>query len=363
MSENPATVRVTETTLLGKVTGTDSTNETHLGLGIHGTDLGFLWDAGDDRVFSMFGDTYGEGWGGHGAGPRNADWRRNVLLSSRSRDLEGEGLVFDQGVVRRTRGGAAQVIRSSRMNIPRTNFPEHTLIPNGGITVDGVHYVHWMSVLIWLRGGRWRTFQAGIARSDDDGRTWTKPLRGRFPNLLGRSRFQVATFARETDPAAGDWVYLVGTSNGRHGSAYAARTRPDAVDRVSAYRYWDGADWQPRMDRAAPIFPGPVGEMSVAYHHGLKRWLAMHLDEDRAAIVVRSAESITGPWSAGEIAASGQQFPALYGGYLHPWFLDGDTIYWLMSQWAPYNVFLMRSRIALDVPERDTRSTGSTPLG
>ena len=48
-------------------------------------------------------------------------------------------------------------------------------------------------------------------------------------------------------------------------------------------------------------------------------------------------------WSAGEVAASGRDYPGLYGGYLHPWFLNGDRIYWLMSQWDPYNVFLMRT--------------------
>ncbi|GAB3624908.1 hypothetical protein GCM10027418_29930 [Mariniluteicoccus endophyticus] len=349
-------VRVFETTLLSKVTGAESTNETPHGLGILGTDLGFVWDAGHDRVFCMFGDTYGEGWGGHGAGPHNADWRRNVLVSSTSRDLEGGGFVFDQAVMR-PGGGAAQVIRTSRLNPPKVNFPEHTLIPNGGITVDGVHYVHWMSVLIWMAGGRWRTFQAGIARSDDDGRTWHKPLLGRFPNLLGRNRFQVATFARDDE-----WVYLIGTTNGRHGSAYLARMRPDEVDRVPAYRYWDGKDWTRSARAAAPIFNGPVGEMSVTFHTGMGKWLAMHLDEDQASIVLRSADQITGPWTAGEVAASAAQYPALYGGYIHPWFLGGDTIYWLMSQWAPYNVFLMKSRIGLTEPPIDTTSTGSTPL-
>lgn len=336
-------IKIGPTELLSKVTGVDSLNETHLTFGIHGTDLGFLWDAGQGRVFCMFGDTYGEGWQGPGAGPSSADWRRNVLLSSRSRDLDNEGLRFDSGLVRPARGGANQVIRSSRLNVPKVNFPEHTLIPNGGITVDGVHYVHWMSVMIWLKKGRWRTFQAGIARSDDDGRTWTKPLRGRFPNLLGRNRFQVGTFARDDQ-----WVYLLGTTNGRHGAAHLGRTRPGKVDDVSAYTFWDGTQWQTSQRRAAPIFPGPVGEASLAYHTGLQRWLCMHLDEDRSAIVLRSAAQITGPWTEGEVVVSGAEYPALYGGYLHPWFLDGDHLYWTMSQWAPYNVFLMKTPVSAE---------------
>lgn len=331
---------VGETRLLGKVTGGDSVNRTDERFAIHGTDLGIMWDAGGGRVFVMFGDTYGNGWGGHGAGPDHADWRCNTLLASATRDLEPDGLVLDRGLCRVRGGGASQAIPSMRANLPRLHFPEHTLIPNSGITVDGVHYVHWMSVLIWRGPGRWRTFQAGIARSDDDARSWTKPLAGRWWNLDGANRFQIGAFAR-----AADWVYLFGTTNGRFGPAYLARVGPDAVDRVAAYRYWNGTAWVPRPDAATPVISGPVGEMSVAYHRGVGRWLAMHLDEERSMIVLRSAEDVTGPWDEGVPVASAAEYPALYGGYLHPWHLDSDRIYWLMSRWAPYNVYLMSTTL------------------
>lgn len=335
-------VRVVDTTCLQQITGVGSVNATDRTFGIHGTDLGILWDAGDGRVFAMFGDTYGQGWGGHGAGPARAEWRTNALLSSRSTDLANDGLLFDSGVTRSGTNHAAQVIRRNRLNVPRVRFPEHTLIPNAGITVDGTHYVQWMSVTYWGKRGRWRTFQAGIALSGDDGRTWSKPLGGRWTNVFGRDRFQVGAFTRDDD-----WVYLFGTTNGRYGPAYLARVAPDRIARAKAYRYWTGAGWSSRQSNAEPVIAGPVGELSVAYHQGVGRWLALHLDEDRAAIVLRSAARITGPWSAGEVAASGQDHPGLYGGYLHPCFLDGDQIYWLMSQWHPYNVFLMRSRLAV----------------
>jgi hypothetical protein len=335
-------ISVGETTLLQQVTGAGSVNATDRAHQIHGTDLGILWDAGQGRVFVMFGDTYGAGWGGRGAGPGTADWRTNVLFASSTTDLEAEGLRLESAVSRVRRGGAAQAIRRHRFNLPRLRFPEHTLIPNSGITVNGIHHVHWMSVAFWRGGGRWRTFQAGVAVSRNDGRTWSKPLTGRWTNLLGRDRFQVGAFTRDHD-----WVYLVGTTNGRHGPAYLARVAPDRIARAAAYRYWDGRHWRRCQAHAAPIIDGPVGELSVAYHRGLGRWLALHLDEDRAAIVLRSAPRITGPWSAGVVAASGRDYPALYGGYLHPWFLDGDRIYWLMSQWDPYNVFLMRSTLSV----------------
>ncbi|OYO22015.1 hypothetical protein CGZ93_08815 [Enemella dayhoffiae] len=336
-----------ETTLLHKITGVDSINATGERFGIHGTDLGILWDAGPDadgrdRVFVMFGDTYGEGWGGHGAGPKQAHWRTNTLLSSSSTDLE-QGMHLERFLARASRPGATQAIRRNRLNVPKVPFPEHTLIPNSGVTVDGVHYVHWMSILLWQPAGRWRTFQAGIAVSRDDARTWQKPITGRWPNPFGSNRFQIGSFA--IDPADDAHVYLFGTTNGRWGPAYLARTPKDRVAQVPSYRYFDGRDWVRRSGRAAPLLGGNVGELSVEYHAGLGRWLAVHLDESQAAILVRTAPEITGPWDDGHVLASGVDHPGLYGGFLHPWALEGDSIYWLMSQWDPYNVFLMRSTI------------------
>ncbi|WP_035758329.1 DUF4185 domain-containing protein [Granulicoccus phenolivorans] len=338
-------VRVRSTELLSQVTGPIGINRTQERFGFTATDLGTMWDAGPgpdgrDRIFVLFGDTYGEGWGGHGAGPADADWRTNVLLSSSTLDLDRDGLVLE-AAVSRAGGGAAQLIRRSRLNLlPRVPFPEHTLIPNAGITVAGVHYVHWMSILKWGSGGRWRTFQAGIAASADDAQTWRKPLHGRWPNPLGRNRFQVGAFTRTEEH-----VYLFGTTNGRFGPAYLARVAPERVEWVADYEYFDGAGWSRSQAAAAPVIDGPVGELSVAFHRGLGCWLAVTLDEPRAAIVLRSAARITGPWSEPEVLAAGTDYPGLYGGFIHPWQLDGDSLYWLLSQWGPYNVFLMRSRL------------------
>lgn len=65
--------------LLAKVTGPGSINQTDIKYQVIGTDLGTMWDSGQGQVMVAFGDTYGQGWGGHGGGPRTADWRCNVL--------------------------------------------------------------------------------------------------------------------------------------------------------------------------------------------------------------------------------------------------------------------------------------------
>ncbi|MFC4002742.1 DUF4185 domain-containing protein [Prauserella oleivorans] len=327
-----ASVVPVQTTRVAQVTGAGTANRTDERFGIVATDLGILWDAGDGRVLVLFGDTYGEGWCGNGAGPGTADWRRNVLAYSTDTDL-ASGLSLD-GVVERPGGGACQVI-------PSGGGREVTVIPNGAIAVDGNHYVHYMSVREWGAPGRWRTNYAGIAVSRDGGHTWDKPRSARWSNRwTGTNRFQIGAFARD-----GEHVYLFGTTNGRYDDAYLARVLPSGLLDTGAYEYWDGSAWSRSERAAAPVFTGPVGEMSVGYNVHFGCWLMMHLDERRRGIVLRTAPELTGPWTDGDVVVSGDEFPAIYGGFLHPWSLDGPDLYYLVSQWGPYNVFLTHTRL------------------
>lgn len=323
-------VSVQRTEKVSPVTGAGSPSRTDERFAIHATDLGILWDAGD-KVAVLFGDTYGAGWGGQGAGPPQADWRCNALAFSTARDLSG-GMTLDTVVARRD-GGAAEVI---------TREPgEHTIIPTSGIALNGRHYAHYMSVLEWQGPGRWATGHSGIAVSED-GVNWSRPAGSRWPNTknLGH-QFQVCSFAVD-----GDTVYLLGTPNGRFGDAHLARVSAEQILDPSAYRYLAGDEWVTDALSARPVFRGPVGEPAVVYHRYLGRWLVLHLDEHKAAVVMRTAERLEGPWSEPQVVAAGREFPALYGGYPHPWSLDGPELYWCMSQWHPYNVFLMRTTLA-----------------
>lgn len=317
-----------ETSRIGPVTGHGTRTGERFGVAY--TDLGIAWAGGDGRVYLAFGDTYGSGWRGHDGGLEGTDWRANVLAFSTSREL-AKGLDLDD-VVCAPDGMARQAIPSGRGR-------EATVIPNGGIAVDGTQYVHYMSVRRWGEPGRWRTRYAGIAASADGGQTWTKPRAARWRNWRGRNPFQLGALV-----ASGEHVYLFGTTNGRGGDAYLARARPSELLNRRRYEHWNGARWTSRGP--APVFTGPVGELSVSYHHYLHRWLALHLDERRKGLVLRSADSLTGPWSEGEVVLSSRDCPGLYGGYLHPWALDGPEIYYLVSQWGPYNVFLYRTSVA-----------------
>lgn len=341
----PPGVLVTEVMPIAKVTGEDSANRTGSRFGVYGTDLGIMWDNGRGEVLVAFGDSYGREWGGDGAGPAHADWRCNILARTTARDLD-HGLPLEP-VITRPDGSAGQVLERDR-----TVEHEETVIPTSGIAVGDLNYLHYMSVDRWGDPGHWRTNHGGIAVSEDGGRSWRMPRAARWINEPKRPRtfdrprdhpFQLGAFAG----ADAEHVYLLGTPNGRFGSASLARTTRDGVLRAAGYEYWTGNGWAPGDPFAAvPVMAGPVGELSVRYHEELGRWLAVHLDEHRAALVLRSAPALTGPWSEGTVLVSARDHPAPYGGFLHPWPTGGPTIYFTLSQWGPYNVTLMRATLA-----------------
>ena len=47
--------------------------------------------------------------------------------------------------------------------------------------------------------------------------------------------------------------------------------------------------------------------------------------------------------------ANGREYAQLYGSYIHPLSVTGDNLYFTMSMWMPYNVFLMKAELALSL--------------
>ena len=70
----------------------------------------------------------------------------------------------------------------------------------------------------------------------------------------------------------------------------------------------------------------------------------MYLNEVSGNIEVREASEPTGPWGPSWQVVSRNDYPALYGAYMHDVYTEnnGETVYFLMSQFDHYNVFLMR---------------------
>ena len=335
---------------LAKITGPGSTSATDTNWSVKATDLGILWDNGRGQVFAAFGDTYGAGWTGPGGGAGDQatiDWRCQVLGRSSDQNL-ADGMSFDDFVVDRP-GHAKELF-----DCPKQPGIVHTTIPTAGVTIGKRSYLHYMSVNYWGPPGRWFTNEGAIAYSDNNGQTWKISRDARWVNTPGRwdNPFQQASFVHK-----GDYVYMFGTPNGRGGSAHVARVRSSRVLEKSSYEYWTGTRWSKGSEWiAAPIVVPNVGELSVQYNTYLKRWIMLYIDDARGLngqpdIVFRESLSPQGPWSGEQVVATGQQFTALYGSFIHPW-SKGNQLYFSMSQWLPYNAFLMRT----------TLTKGSGPL-
>ncbi|WP_278261187.1 DUF4185 domain-containing protein [Nocardia sp. AG03] len=331
----PVAPRVVESVrLVEQVTGHGSTNRTDKRWQVDGTDLGLFWETEPGKVAMVFGDTFGDGWAYGGAGADTADWRSNVLAYSTDRDLS-DGLNIDS-MVQDSPCHAAELLGSRKIK----NW-ETTTIPTSGFALGKRQFMSYMSVNHWSRvPGMWLTNYGGLAYSDDGGQTWTKDQHARWENLFGLGKFQVAAMVPH-----GDYVYLFGTPNGRVGMIGLARVRAADVLNKTAYQYWVNGDWAPAAENSAsPLALGTASELSVRFDAESGQWQMVYLDSAAGQIVLRTAAEPQGRWSATVPLLSTEDYPKAYGGFIHPWSTARD-LYFTMSAWDSYNVYLMHARL------------------
>jgi len=320
--------------LVAKLTGVDSMNDTYNRWDIKGTDLGIMWDNGAGQVLTVFGDTFGADWVGPGGGTFGAGtpyWRSNVLVRSSDTNLS-DGMTFDSAVTD-SHGLARELIPG----VHNEAAGEVTKIPTAGISIGSRQYMSYMSVKHWGDPGMWDTNYASIAYSDDNGNTWVTTGTPTWSNPTLTDNFQMQSFVR-----SGGYLYVFGTPSGRGGSAYVARVPEASVLTMSAYQYWNGSTWVSSESSAAPVVGAPVSELSVQYNAYSGKFLMMYLQGED--IILRTATGPTGGWSDPQVVVSSADYPGLYGGFMHPW-NSGGTIYFTLSQWDPYNVYLMKYQI------------------
>ena len=304
------------------LTGSDraAVNQTGHDYAVDGTDLGssFLHDG---RVFLVFGDTFDV---------NKSDWRSNVLAVSSDND-PADGITFDRMIEDRP-GHAKELLPAKRQE-----GVEVTVIPTYGVAVGNRLFLHYMSVSHWGEPGHWDLGAAGWAYSDDDGQNWTKDPDAIWPGDTNWG--QVAIEEHE------GYLYLFGIPGGRYGDLKLARVAPDQLLDIGSYKYWDGERWGDDPQAASVIVPGPVGELSVRWNSHYRRWLMMYLIDDQGLIVLRTAENLTGPWSEPRVVVRSTAYPALYAPFMYPKWNDGPDIYFNMSLFGPYSVFLMKTSI------------------
>ncbi|NLU84636.1 DUF4185 domain-containing protein [Rhodococcus sp. HNM0569] len=329
----PSTPRVGDVTRVAKVTGAGSVSRTHKRYQVYGTDLGIMWESAPDQVAVAFGDTVGIGF--HPPGGQGGDWRSNVLGFSSDRQL-ADGMSLDS-MVQDSRCHAAEVLSSRKLD-----NVEITTIPTSGFELGGRQYMSYMSIRTWNSiPTTWWTNHGGIAYSDDGGSTWTKDPYARWDNIFGVSKFQVTSMVPH-----GDYVYMFGTPNTRLGGVGVARVPKDHVLDKSAYQYYQNGNWTSVADytEASTVVPAPAAELSVRFDDSTGRWQMAYLDTSKAAIAVRESNSPQGEWTDSVPMVSAAEYPELYGGFIHPW-SSGGELYFTLSTWSDYNVFLMRAQL------------------
>jgi hypothetical protein len=318
---------------VAKLTGANSVNRTDKRWQVNGTDLGIMWESAPGEIAAAFGDTVGRDF--HPPGGFGEDWRSNVLGFSTDTELS-DGMSID-AMVQDTRCHAAELLGSRKMD-----NVEITTIPTSGFAIGDRQYMSYMSVRTWNTvPGTMFTNYGGIAYSDDHGETWTKDPYAKWDNIFGLANFQVTAMVPR-----GDYVYMFGTPNTRLGDVGLARVPVGEVLNTTAYQYWQDGNWTPVGGAAAatPIVHGPAGELSVRYDAQRELWQMSYLDTEKGAITLREAKTAQGAWSDGAPTTSIATYPFLYGGFIHPW-SKGDELYYTISTWSDYNVYLMRAEL------------------
>jgi hypothetical protein len=97
------------------------------------------------------------------------------------------------------------------------------------------------------------------------------------------------------------WVYAM--LPGKKHDVGLAHTTEDRITTVSGLQYYtgDAADsYSPDFKRAKPMFDGVPTEMSVGWCEPLGKYLAIHTLLIFPETWARTADSATGPWTAGE---------------------------------------------------------------
>jgi hypothetical protein len=306
-----------------RLTGVGSPSRTAERWNITCADLGFTFEH-NGNTYIVFGDTWGR------AGVEKADWRSNTMAVIEP-DATHSYLLTD--VISGDNGEAKELLPSLKQ--PGTEF---TVAPSSGIAVGDRMYLHYMSVRDWRE--EWWGYKhpivngAGFAYSDDYGQTWVKDETARWE---GDSAFTQVGLVE-----GGDHVYAFGTPAGRFGPAKLMRVPAEHILEPSRYEYWTGASWSTAAANAADVVPAPVGELSVRWSEYHQRWLMMYLNEVTHAIVLRTAEGLTGPWDEERTVVTAAEYRALYAPFMLPR-ITGPDIYFTMSTFFPdYNVFLMR---------------------
>ncbi len=324
---------------VAQLTGPSSINRTDA-YGVAGTDLGSMFNVAD-RTYFVFGDTFGYRTPGMSGGG-GQDWRSNAMAVTTD-DEPSEGITFD-GFISDASGRAIELIPARKQD-----RVEITCIPTHGIAVGSTMYLYFMSVNHWGPPGVWMANYSGMAKSVDEGQSWEVLEEPRWD---GAGNFiQVSPVKIRNDDGTID-IYFWSIPAGRFGGVQLMKVPETEIERMSSYRYFAGTApdgspvWREDPDEAVTIVDDRVGELSVMWNEYLERWIMTYLGGP-GDLILREGLTPWGPWGDPITVLTQQSDPGLYGPFMNPRYVEkgGETVYFALSRWGPYNVYWMRMRL------------------
>ena len=304
-----------------------------------GTDLGTMAEVGGTIVLA-FGDTFG--WRGDTCPKFGPNWRSNVIAMTTDMD-PSDGVVVEDWL----KGEDGKAIAAAEGQHMLKFSSEQTRIPTAMVAVGDTLYLHYMSVHGFANmGGVWLCNSSRFIASTDGGRSWDKGVAD-----FGSFQSSFNMLALSAQPGAGNedgrYVYAVGTPCGRFNGARVGRVAGDRLTDNAAWEYWDGAAWVTDRAAAVEVIKPGVGEGSLVWNPGIGKWMYTTLNELALALEIRFADRPEGPWSPPATLARGSDYAQAYGAFMTPSWIsaDGLTFYYVMSQFGPYNSYVMKAEL------------------
>ncbi|GAA1709007.1 DUF4185 domain-containing protein [Dietzia cercidiphylli] len=349
------------------VTGPTSPAKTDSAYNIYGTDLGIMFEHGDETMV-LFGDTFGA------CTPTSNDWRSNVMLTAEN-GTPTDGLKIT-GARPSEDGQASALVQGAHQP---NGTGEVTVIPTAAISANNAMYMRVMSVRDWNAPGGWNTNYSALVKSVDNGATWkvlTDSMR-RVTDFTGWNSSVQFESDDDTPPAVeadrwygmqmsafledGEYLYEYLTPSGRRGPATLARVPLDRIEDPAAYTWFKGGTtWESDPEGSELILPAPVEELSVAYNEYLDQFISL-TSTATGVVSMRVASRPEGPWSAPQTLVDRRMFPNAYAPMIHPASItsDGEHLFYTLSTWDAYNVFLLRTDLGefdFNAPNTDTHT-------
>ena len=329
---------VAKVTRIGTLTGPNAPVDMK-GPDICGTDLGTVAELGDELVFA-FGDTFG--WQDGRCTRFGPNWRSNVIGFSADGD-PSDGVAIERWLA----GADGRAVAAVEGAHAEPFKGEQSRIPTAMVAVGETLYLHAMSVHGFASmGGVWLCNSSRFFSSADGGTTW-QAAAATFGDHKSSFNMLALSSAAGAGNEGGQYVYAIGTACGRYGGARVARVPADRLTNNEAWEYFDGEAWVTERAQAAEVIRPGVGEGSLAWNAGLGRWMFTTLNELSGAIELRLAKRVEGPWSEPVSLGTMAEFPQGYGAYMTQRWIsaDGLSFYYVMSQFGPYNTYVMRAEL------------------